>query len=325
MTSYAIKAAALAVPERVVTNHDLEQIMDTSDEWIKRRTGIERRHIAVAETNASLATKVARQLVEQAQMDVHRLDYIIVATMSPDHLTPAVAAEVQGALGATNAVAFDVNAACSGFVYATDVMNSLLAKLPGGTGIVIGSERLSKLVDWHDRSTAVLFGDGAAGVLVTNDGSASQVMGADLKTAGDLGSSLTAGQMVEKTPFGNGNLDARHRFFQMDGHVVYNFATRQAPASIRRATEQAGLDLSDIKYFVMHQANARIVKRVAKKLDLPDQRFPINITEYGNTAAASEPILLAELINQHQIQRGDYIALTGFGGGLTVGTVIIRY
>ncbi|USS87983.1 ketoacyl-ACP synthase III [Fructilactobacillus hinvesii] len=325
MTSYAIKAAALAVPKRVVTNQDLEQIMDTSDEWIKRRTGISNRHIAVQETNASLATTVAQQLVKRAQVDVNKLSYIIVATMSPDHLTPAVAAEVQGSLGATNAIAFDLNAACSGFVYATNVMNSLLATLPGGSGIVIGSERLSKLVDWNDRSTAVLFGDGAAGVLVANDGSSSAVVGTDLQTNGELGSALTAGQMVEKTPFGNGNVNEQNRFFQMDGHVVYNFATRQAPASIQQAAARAGLALSDIKYFVMHQANARIVKRVAKKLDLPEQRFPINITEYGNTAAASEPILLAELIEQNQLQRGDYVALTGFGGGLTVGTVIIRY
>ncbi|USS84776.1 ketoacyl-ACP synthase III [Fructilactobacillus myrtifloralis] len=325
MASYAIKAAALAVPDRVVTNQDLAQIMDTSDAWIRRRTGIKQRHIATQETNASLCLQVARQLVSQSEVAVDELDYIIVATMSPDYLTPAVAAEVQGGLGATNAVAFDVNAACSGFVYATQVMNSLLAKLPGGTGIVIGGERLSKLVDWSDRTMAVLFGDGAAGVLVKNDGSPSQVLATDLRTVGRLGSALTAGQLAEQTPFGAGKPATDHRYFAMDGHEVYNFATRQSPASIQRAADQAGVELSAIKYFVMHQANARIVKRVAKQLDLPLERFPINITEYGNTAAASEPLLLAELIAQHKLQRGDYVALTGFGGGLTVGTVIIRY
>lgn len=324
MSSFRIKAIAKSVPQTVVTNDDLTKIMDTSDEWIKRRTGIAQRHIAITESNTSMCTDVAKQLVAKAGIDANQIDYIIVATMSGDYQTPSTAASVQGAIGAHQAVAFDIDAACSGFVYGSSVMNALLAGKKDSIGIVIGGEKLSRLVDWHDRGTAVLFGDGAAGILVQNDESDSQILGESLSTFGEFGMSLTAGHQLGKNPFGE-NPDQDDSFLKMDGHAVYNFATKRVPESIEQAVQAAGLELSDIKYFVMHQANERIVKRVAKKLSLSMKHFPININQYGNTAAASEPILLAELAEQGQLHRGDYLALTGFGGGLTVGTIIIRY
>lgn len=324
MSSFRIKAIAKAVPEKVVTNTDLTNIMDTSDEWIKRRTGISQRHIAIDESNTEMCVSVANQLVQQSGIDVKQIDFIIVATMSGDYLTPATAASVQGAIHASNAVAFDIDAACSGFVYGISVMNALLAGKKDGIGIVIGGEKLSRLVNWHDRGTAVLFGDGAAGVLVQNDGSDSQIMGENLRTFGEAGMSLTAGHHAGHSPFGE-NHDQDDQFLKMDGHAVYNFATKRVPESIEAAVDAAGLDLNDIKYFIMHQANERIVKRVAKKLSLSMNHFPININNYGNTAAASEPILMAELAEHGRLKRGDYLALTGFGGGLTVGTVIIKY
>ncbi|WP_420896824.1 beta-ketoacyl-ACP synthase III [Fructilactobacillus sanfranciscensis] len=324
MSSFRIKAIAKSFPQKVVTNDDLTKIMETSDEWIKRRTGIAQRHIATTESNTSMCVDVAKQLVNQAGIDVNQIDYIIVATMSGDYQTPSTAASVQGSIGASHAVAFDIDAACSGFVYGSSVMNTLLAGKKDSIGIVIGGEKLSRLVNWHDRGTAVLFGDGAAGILVQNDGSDSQILGENLSTFGEAGMSLTAGHHAGQNPFGE-NHDQDDQFLQMDGHAVYNFATKRVPESIEQAVKAAGIELSDIKYFVMHQANERIVKRVAKKLSLSMNKFPVNIHNYGNTAAASEPILLAELAEQGRLHRGDYLALTGFGGGLTVGTIVIKY
>ncbi|MCF6514656.1 beta-ketoacyl-ACP synthase III [Lactobacillus sp. S2-2] len=323
MNNFSILASANSIPQKKVSNNDLAKIMDTSDEWISRRTGIKNRYIAIEETNTSMATDVANKLLKQAKINANEIDYIIVATMSPDYLTPSVSATVQGNLKATNAIAFDINAACSGFAYGVDLLNSLLSKKENSKGIVIGSEKLSKLIDWNDRSTAVLFGDGAAGVLAENS-QGGEVLASDLNTFGEMGSSLTAGHMNGNNPFGKSD-DQSNQFFQMDGHAVYNFATKNVPLSINRALEKANLELKDIKYFILHQANARIVDKVAKKLDLPADKLPINIDSYGNTAAASEPLLLSELINEGRINRGDYLVLTGFGGGLTVGTVVVRY
>lgn len=325
MSAFKIMASSKSVPHRVVTNDDLAQIMDTSDEWIKRRTGISRRHIATDESTTSMSIEVARALLKKAQIDPKDLDYVIVATMSSDYQTPATAASVQGAIGATNAVAFDIDAACTGFAFGTSILDSLLAKKSGSCGILIGAEVLSKLLDWSDRSTAVLFGDGAAGVLVQNDpSSSSQVLGESLKTFGNLGSALTAGHFADVTPFGK-NPNQEKQFFKMDGHQVFNFALKKVPLSIKEALTDADLSLNDIDVFVMHQANARIIASVVRKLGLPKNRFPIDIDEYGNTAAASEPLLLADLLTSGKIQRGNKIALVGFGGGLTTGTVIINY
>ncbi|KRN11979.1 3-oxoacyl-[acyl-carrier-protein] synthase III [Fructilactobacillus fructivorans] len=316
MGSFSILETARSTPERIVTNQDLAKVMDTSDEWIKRRTGISERHISQAETNTSMCADVASQLVSKANVSADDIDFIIVATMSSDYQTPSAAAAVQGPLHAKNAIAFDINAACSGFAYGIYVLNSLLSNRPNSKGILIGGEQLSKYIDWSDRSTAVLFGDGAAGILVANDGSRSEVLASNLETVGELGGSLTAGHLA----------DDKHRpYFKMDGHEVYRFATQRVPRSIRSAIADTNIELDDVKYFIVHQANERIIKSIANKLDLPMEKFPVNINKYGNTAAASEPLLLSELVDSKQVKRGDNLVLTGFGGGLTIGTVVIRY
>ncbi|MCK8624491.1 beta-ketoacyl-ACP synthase III [Apilactobacillus xinyiensis] len=317
MSGFSILSTAKAVPKKVVTNDDLAKIMDTSDEWITRRTGIKTRHIANDETTTSLCTNVAENLLQRAGVDASEIDFIIVGTMSSDYQTPSTAASVQGLIGATNAVAFDINAACSGFVFGLDILNSLLNRDVESKGILIGGETLSKMIDWNDRSTAVLFGDGAGGVLVSNQGSG-EILSKDLKTYGEKGHSLTAGH-ISKT---DENADI---YFHMDGRAVYDFATHSVPESIKRAAESAKIDLQDIDYFVLHQANARIIKSVSRKLGISIERFPININQYGNTAAASEPILLEELTQHGTIARGNIVALSGFGGGLTTGTVILKY
>lgn len=323
MSSFSIIATARAVPEKIVTNDDLSKIMDTSDEWISRRTGIKERRIATRETTTSLCTQVAQQLLQKAHVSAADLDFIIVGTMSSDYQTPATASAVQGKIGAQRAIAFDVNAACSGFVYGSYILNSLLATRSNAMGIIIGGEQLSKLINWQDRTTAVLFGDGAGGALVSNQGNG-KILASNLQNFGEKGDCLLAGHLTSDSQFGQAE-DTTDKYFHMEGRQVFNFATKNVPLSIQKATDDAGIQLSDIKYFVLHQANARIIQRVAHKMGLSIDKFPININRYGNTAAASEPILLSEMVENGLISRGDIIALSGFGGGLTTGTIILKY
>lgn len=307
-------------PERIITNDELAQTLDTSDEWISKRTGIKRRHRIGEETNATMATRVAEALLTKTNTLPEEVDLIVVATMSPDYQTPSVAALVQGALKASRAMAFDISAACSGFVYGMSVVNQMLQSPNYHKALLIGSEALSRLLDWQDRSTAVLFGDSAAGVLVENDPASSASLIAErLTTYGDLGEHLTAGNVAALTD------STQTYFFQMNGRKVYEFATNRVPESIKAVLQAAEIDAKGVKYFLLHQANARIIKSVAKRLDLPLEKFPINIADYGNTAAASEPLLLAELMQEHKIQRGDIIVFSGFGGGLTIGTNVIKF
>ncbi|KZX40209.1 MULTISPECIES: beta-ketoacyl-ACP synthase III [Pediococcus] len=307
-------------PERIITNDELAQTLDTSDEWISKRTGIKQRHRIDEETNAVMATRVAEDLLAKTNTAPEEVDLIVVATMSPDYQTPSVAAQVQGALKASRAMAFDISAACSGFVYGMSVVNQMLQSPNYHKALLIGSEALSRLLDWQDRSTAVLFGDSAAGVLVENDPASSASLIAErLTTYGDLGEHLTAGNVAALTD------STQSYFFQMNGRKVYEFATNRVPESIRAVLQAAEIDARDVKYFLLHQANARIIKSVAKRLELPIEKFPINIADYGNTAAASEPLLLAELMQEHKIQRGDIIVFSGFGGGLTIGTNVIKF
>ncbi|MDB8873493.1 ketoacyl-ACP synthase III [Pediococcus acidilactici] len=307
-------------PERIITNDELAQTLDTSDEWISKRTGIKQRHRIDEVTNAVMATRVAEDLLAKTNTAPEEVGLIVVATMSPDYQTPSVAAQVQGALKASRAMAFDISAACSGFVYGMSVVNRMLQSPNYHKALLIGSEALSRLLDWQDRSTAVLFGDSAAGVLVENDPASSASLIAErLTTYGDLGEYLTAGNVAALTD------STQSYFFQMNGRKVYEFATNRVPESIQAVLQAAEIDARDVKYFLLHQANARIIKSVAKRLELPIEKFPINIADYGNTAAASEPLLLAELMQEHKIQRGDIIVFSGFGGGLTIGTNVIKF
>lgn len=322
MNDWKIISTASVVPKKVVTNDELSQLMDTSDEWIKSRTGIERRHISTGQNTSDLAAQVGKKLLSQSGWVARDVDLIIVATMSPDSYTPATAALVQGKLGADQAVAFDISAACSGFVYALTAAGAML-KLPYfNRAMVIGSEVLSKIIDWHDRSTAVLFGDGAGGVLLSST-SEHHVLGEDLASFGRLSSRIVAGQTPVASAFPAPV--AKLAPFTMDGRAVYKFATHEVPASIKRAVADAHISLDQVDHFLLHQANARIIRQVAKRLGQAITKFPINIGDYGNTSAASEPILLAECVQKGVISHGETVALTGFGGGLTTGTIIIKY
>ncbi|QJD73731.1 beta-ketoacyl-ACP synthase III [Lactobacillus acetotolerans] len=323
----SILQTASSIPKKVVTNDDLAKMMDTSDEWISKRTGIKQRHVVTEQSTSGLCVDVSQKLLRQANLPAKRIDLIIVATMSPDYLTPSVSAMVQGKIGADNAAAFDINSACSGFAYGLKIAKQMLTADKSKYALLIGGETLSKLVNWQDRSTAVLFGDGAAGVLLTNAYSNSAgILADDLQTKGRLGHYLTAGYLANKSPFYQAApTDSANKYFLMNGRQVYKFATENVPGSIRTALRKADLQTSDVDYFVLHQANSRIVERIARDLGVSIAKFPINIQEYGNTAAASEPILLDELVKKKIIRRGNIIVLSGFGGGLTIGTVVLKF
>ncbi|RAU08943.1 3-oxoacyl-ACP synthase [Weissella confusa] len=322
MEKFTIVQSARAIPSRVVTNDDLASFMDTSDEWISSRTGIRQRHIVDTEDTSDLAVTVAEKLLHQAGLTADQLDFILVGTMSPDTLSPSVAQIVQGKIGAHNAFAWDLSAACSGFVYTLSMASSLLSTRYE-RGLVIGAEVLSKLVDWEDRSTAVLFGDGAAGVLLERTTAATGLLAESLKTFGERSQFLTAGQQQNANHFA-GTLKMADPYFKMDGREVYSFATREVPNVLNEALAKADLTPDDIDVYLLHQANGRIISSIAKRFGQPIEKFPMNMASYGNTSAASIGILLDELREADTVHVGQTIAIAGFGGGLTVGALIIK-
>lgn len=297
MTKYGrIVASASYTPAQIVTNDDLAKKMDTSDEWIYSRTGIKQRHIVRDENTSDLCIQVAQKLLHEVTLEANQLDFIIVATMSPDFQTPSVASMVQGAIGATNAFAFDMSVACSGFVYGLSIADKLIQ---GGAtyGLVIGGEVLSKMVDWQDRSTAVLFGDGAGGV-VLKASEQQMILIDDLHSDGTRFDALTSGCVAVE----NQEKEAKTLSpLQMNGRAIFDFATREVMASTR---EMLGDQLADVDYFLLHQANSRILDIFARKLKVPRERFLQNMQNYGNTSAATIPLLLDEAIQAGTITLG---------------------
>ena len=309
------------LPETVVTNDFLSTIMDTSDEWITTRTGIRERHLVKDETTTSLAIGAAKQALAAAGVAPAELDLIIVGTVSGDHVTPSTACEVQAGLGAVNAAAFDINAACSGFLFGLHTVNAYIRSGMCKTALVIGAESLSRIMDWNDRSTCVLFGDGAGAAVVRADetGLLAYEQGKD----GEKGRHLCCPNRTNNNPLIQ--TDKSLGYTKMDGQEVYKFAVTYVPASILRVLEEAKLQPEDIKYYILHQANLRIIQSVAKRLKLDEDRFPISLDHCGNISAASVPILLDEVNKKGMLQKGDKLILSGFGGGLTWGTCLIEW
>jgi 3-oxoacyl-[acyl-carrier-protein] synthase-3 len=325
MTFAKITAAAHYTPEQIVTNDDLAKIMDTSDEWITSRTGIRKRHISIDENTSDLASKVGQRLLEQASLSAEALDFIIVATVSPDGNMPSTASLVQANIGAVNAFAFDLTAACSGFVYALAMADKLIASGAYQNGLVIGAEVLSKVLDWSDRATSVLFGDGAGGVLVQALSDEPLILAESLKSDGNRGRSLTSNMTQPNSPFSKAK-SADDKFLKMDGRAIFDFAVRDVPKNILASLEKAGLTTDDIDYLLLHQANSRILDKMARKIKTDRQKFLQNMQDYGNTSAASIPILLSESIaaGTLKLDGSQKIVLTGFGGGLTWGTLVVK-
>lgn len=323
MTSRIIGTGSY-VPEQIVTNEDLAKIVDTSDEWIASRTGIRTRHIAAeaAEGTSQMAAEAAKRALAQAGIDAEELDLILLGTSSPDYCFPNGACEVQAAIGASRAAAFDISAACSGFLFAMSTMQAYIQAGLCKTGLVIGADCLSKLTDWTDRSTCVLFGDGAGAAVVRasdQGGMVHMVMGAD-GTKGPVLSCVarTGGSFLnqQKPEIG---------YMQMDGQEVFRFAVKKVPECIGQLLSETNTGIEEIKYFVLHQANYRIFESVAKRLKQPMEKFPMNIDRYGNTSGASVPLMLDELNRAGKLQPGDKLVLAGFGGGLTWGASLFEW
>lgn len=325
MVTSRIVATGAGIPSQVITNDDLAQIMDTSDEWIRQRTGIGERHISGGEDLSYYTTKAARQIIERAGIAPEDIDLIVVATVTADYCTPSAACMVQKEIGAVNAVAFDVTAACSGFLYGVSVADKFIRCGVYKNALVIGGEILSKIVDWQDRSTCVLFGDGAAGVLLERSESQQGILLEELGAKGEDYAVLTARRLAPANAFNEIEPQAECGHVTMDGRTVFKFATKKIVSSIENVLEKSGVSKDEITYFITHQANARIVEVAAKKLKLPMDRFYTNIEHYGNTSAASIPIALNEMNEKGLLHEGDKLILCGFGGGLTWGTLLIQW
>ena len=309
------------VPEQIVTNDDLAKIVETNDEWIRTRTGIRQRRIATSEGTSDLAAKAAERAIEQAGIKPEEIDLIILATSSQDYCFPSGACEVQGRVGAVNAVCYDLSAACTGFVFALNTAQAFIQSGVYRTALVVGSEVLSKLIDWKDRSTCVLFGDGAGAVVLRADETG--ILGFQMHSDGTKGNVLTCGARS------NGNFLMNQKpelsYMTMDGQEVFKFAVKRVPEVISQLLEKTGTPIEEIRYFVLHQANYRIIESVAKRLKVGMEKFPANMEYYGNTSGASIPLLLDEMNRAGKLNPGDKIILSGFGGGLTWGATLIQW
>ena len=295
-------------PPVFASNEHLENVVDTSDTWIRERTGIARRHIAVEDTAVTMAVKAARQALANGKIDPEAVELILVSTISPERVLPCTACEVQKQLGAVQAVCFDLNAACAGFLYAYNTAQAYIRSGMYKTVLVIGTEQLSKLVDWTDRNTCILFGDGAGAVVLTGEENGRYNMTAH--SDGRKGEALTC------------RTDGK---IKMDGREVFRFAVKSVPECIRELLEREQLLAEDIDYFVLHQANRRIVEAVAKRLNVPLERFPMNLEEYGNTSSASIPILLHEMKQKGILKPGMKLVFAGFGAGLSWGASLTEW
>lgn len=322
------------LPETIVTNQMMSTIVETNDEWITSRTGISERRLSSGEPTWYMGAEAARKAIAAANLPAGEIDMIVVSTITPDYYTPSTACIIQDVVGAKKAFCFDINAACSGFVYALDMAARYLST-PGINNIlIVSTENISKLTDYSDRSTCVLFGDGASAVLVSrgepDDGSVllSSILGAE----GENGRFLVSKALDVKHPFlpEGKTWPARFPspaspFIGMEGSEVYKFAVRSMTDSIMHAAEIAGIDLSELRFIIPHQANQRIVDAAARRMKADPKQMIARMSDFGNTSSASIPICLDELIRSGQLKRGEKVAISGFGGGLTYGAAIFVY
>lgn len=297
------------LPEKVLTNFDLEKMMDTSDEWIRTRTGIEERRIADDDIDTSdMAYFAAKKALEDAKVSPQDIDLILVATVTPDRAFPSVACMLQERLGAAKAAALDISAACAGFMYGMVTAGQFIDNGVYRYILVVGAEKLSKIIDWNDRNTAVLFGDGAGAVVM---GPVSEGRGI---LSFELGADGTGGKHLYKD-----------EYIVMNGREVFKFAVRQMGESCINVLEKAGLSKNDVDFLVPHQANIRIVEAARQRLELPEEKMSTTVRKYGNTSAASIPISLVEELEAGKIKDDDLIIMVGFGGGLTWGAIALRW
>ena len=293
----------------MLDNAELSTFLDTSDEWIRTRTGIRSRHIAQeGQTASALAAQAAKKAIADAGIAAEQIEAIIVATSTPDYIFPSTANLVQQEIGAERAACFDLSAACTGFLYAMSVADAYIKAGMYKKVLVIGAEVMSQVVDWKDRSVCVLFGDGAGAVVLGEDGSGKSIF----RLHSDSGSAqaLTLG---------------KENAVHMNGREIFSFAVRKVPESVKEVLEESETAKEQVKYFILHQANARMIESIAKRLDVPVEKFPMNLETHGNTSAASIPVLLDELNRQNRLIPGDVLILSGFGGGLSWGSALLEW
>ncbi len=326
MTRYAhITGWGMAVPEQVLTNYDLEQMVETDDQWIVRRTGIRERRIADrSDSTASLATRAALRALQGTDLKARDIDLVIVATSTPEHLFPSTASLVQDRIGAIQAGAFDLSAACTGFIFGVNMAAQAIRTGSIDRALVVGSETLSRLVNWEDRSTAILFGDGAGAFLLEGRDWPGGVLSCVMRSDGSGGDLLSVPAGGSVLPTSLETVEKKLHTIHMDGREIFRFATRVMATATREAVEQAGMGLHEIDLVIPHQANRRIIEAAARGLKLPMERFVLNIDRYGNTSTASIPIAFCEAFEQGRIRAGDNLVLVGFGAGLTWGAMALQ-
>lgn len=310
-----------AVPEQIVTNEDLSKIVETSDEWISSRSGIKERRVAKEENTTSLAILAGKRALENAGVTAEEIEVIIVATCTPDYFFPNTACQVQEAIGAKHAVAFDLSAACSGFLFA---LSTAQAYIKGGIyqkALIIGAETMSKMIDWSDRSTCVLFGDGAGAAVVSAEETGVLEL---VQKSNGAGKGVLSCKARETRNLLNHESETKE-YLYMEGQPVFKFAVKTVPECVEEVLKKAEVKKEEIRYYILHQANSRIIQSVAKRLKEPEEKFPMNLSLYGNTSAASIPILLDEMNRNGMLNQGDKLVLSGFGAGLTWGAVLLEW
>lgn len=325
MKNIGILGLGKYVPHRVLSNHDLEKMVETNDEWITSRTGIKKRHIAGKhERSSHMAIKAAQEALHQAGIDPHKIELILVATATPDHVFPSVGCLVQKALGAKHAAAFDVSAACCGFLFALTTAKQYLANGMYKNALVIASEKFSNIVNWNDRGTCVLFGDGA-GAAVLGHVPAGQGLIADyILSLGEFADTMTV-VTEDLEPLDQKN-DMMHKpHIVMHGQELFKIAVNSMAQAVELTLEKAKVKIEDVDCVVPHQANDRIIAAVAKKLGIPKEKFFINIEKYGNMSAASISVALYEAVEEGRIQKGDHVVLVAFGAGLVAAANVVRW
>jgi 3-oxoacyl-[acyl-carrier-protein] synthase III len=314
------------VPDRILTNFDLEKMVETSDEWITTRTGIkERRMVAPDQACSDLAVAASLRALEMAGVKPSELDGVFMGTISGDMQFPATATLVQDRIGATNAAALDVSAACSGFIYGVNLAHSMISSGSMNRVLVIGAEVLTKFVDWKDRSTCVLFGDGAGAAVLEACEPGQGILATHMKSDGSLADLLCIPAGGSRTPYSESTSRDRLHFIKMKGDGVFKFAVRAMADAARIVLDEAGYAINDVKYVIPHQANIRIIDAVGERLEVPKERMIVNLDRYGNTSSATIPMAYDELARSGKVQTGDLVLFTGFGGGFTWGSILFRH
>jgi 3-oxoacyl-[acyl-carrier-protein] synthase-3 len=315
-----------AVPERVLANHDLEKMVDTTDEWITTRTGIKERRIAAPDDfTSTLATRAALNALEMAGVAPEELDMIVVATVTPDYPFPATAALLQNNIKAVNAAAFDISAACSGFVYATSIVDKFIQSGTVKTALVVGAEILSRIVDWTDRNSCLLFGDGAGAVVLQADSGTSGILETCMMSDGSHWELLYQPAPGNRNPASHLIVDERLAFIRMQGNEVFKLAVRAMENAALKVLSAGDMTPDDVDLFIPHQANRRIIDAIGKRLGIPDEKVYVNIERFGNTSSASIPIALDEANRMGLLKPDHLLLLDAFGGGMAWGAVTIRW